>query len=57
MGNVLFQEAWSAYMGTDRPICRPYVGLKFNVKRRTIVIDKWGDCLAAVNLSDTHRRR
>ena len=60
MGNVLYQEAWAAYMGTESPICRPWVGMRLYVgkkKKRMIVIDKWGDCLAALNLSEGHRTR
>ena len=58
MVNVLYQEAWAAYMGTESPICRPWVGMRLYVgkkKKRMIVIDKWGDCLTALNLSEGHR--
>ena len=60
LGNVLFQEVWACYMGTESPICRPWVGLRITVgrnKKRVIVIDKWGDCLVSLNLSEGHRTR
>ena len=60
LGNVLFQEVWASYMGTESPICRPWVGLRITVgrnKKRVIVIDKWGDCLVSLNLSEGHRTR
>ena len=50
IGNVLYHEVWSAYLGTDSPICLPWVGTKFTCGKRTYVIDRYGDVLCSAPL-------
>ena len=50
IGNVLYHEVWSAYLGTDSPICAPWVGTKFSCGKRSYKVDRYGDVVCSAPL-------
>lgn len=59
--NVIFQEAWSIYMGTPSPVCQKWVGLEFTTGAKTVrqyVLDEHGDVLGTTGLhGNAHKER